>query len=112
MKNISAIIEIIEKHLDAEGVTDDLARLAVGESLYTFAQLILKDLAETALDTQDNLVSKIVQLEDTNAELSNALRETYDFLLREFRENNPTTGEVVEVGARNLWNTVCSALGV
>lgn len=44
------------------------------------------------------------------AELIEALEATYRFLLREFPEPNPETGEVIEAGARELWDLVCDAL--
>ena len=40
-----------------------------------------------------------------------ALQATHAFLLREFAEPNPETGEVVELGVREIWGVICDALG-
>ncbi len=47
---------------------------------------------------------------DDRAALVEALRHVYDFLWQEFREPNPETGEVMELGAREIWGVVCDAL--
>lgn len=47
---------------------------------------------------------------DDKAELVEALERVYHWMLTEFAEPNPETGEVVELEVRDMFGVVCDAL--
>lgn len=68
------------------------------------------DLIQRTANQSARRIEAALSERDVTAELIEALEAVYHWILTEFAEPNPETGEVIEAGVREIWGVVCNAL--